>query len=96
MVPQHRNIREIGAEWKCYITWHKLDINKVLVENDFSEKEIQLAETQIISRDVQPATALATSQWIKENSAITEITGYEIEKINKDRLYRNALKLNQH
>lgn len=92
---QHKNIREIGAEWICYNTWHKLDINKVLEENEFSEEEIRLAQTQIINRAIHPASELATSQWIKENSAITEITGYEIEKINKDRLYRNALKLNQ-
>jgi len=36
---------------------------------------------------------LATSKWIKENSAICELTGLSIEKMNKDRLYRGALKL---
>jgi len=36
---------------------------------------------------------LATSKWIKENSAICELTGFPIEKMNKDRLYRGALKL---
>ena len=37
---------------------------------------------------------MATTKWIKENSAITELTGYPLEKMNKDRLYKSALKLN--
>ena len=91
---KHKHVREIGSEWMCYNTWHKLGLDQVLEENDFTEEEIQLTQTQIISRAVHPASELATSSWIKENSAITEITGYDIEKINKDRLYRNALRLN--
>lgn len=89
----HHNVREVGAEWMCYNTWHQLDIDKVLIDNDFSESGIQLAQTQIISRAVYPASELATARWIKENSAITELTGYPIEKMNKDRLYAGALKL---
>jgi Transposase DDE domain len=91
---RHNNIREIGAEWICYNTWQQLGIDKVLINNGFSESDIQLAQTQIISRAVYPGSELATSKWIKENSAITELTGYDINKINKDRLYKNALKLN--
>jgi len=47
---QHSNARGIGAEWMCYNTWQQLGIDKVLIENDFSESEIQLAQTQVISR----------------------------------------------
>jgi transposase len=91
---KHSNVREIGSEWLCYNTWHELGIDKILEENDFSELEIQLAQTQVISRAVNPASELATSSWIKENSAICELTGYPLEKMNKDRLYKSALKLN--
>ena len=91
---QHKNVREIGSEWMCYNIWHKLGVDQVLEDNDFSEEEIQLAQTQVISRAVHPASELATSKWIKENSAISELTGYPLEKMNKDRLYKSALKLN--
>ncbi len=89
----HHNVREIGSEWMCYNTWHQLGIDKILQANDFSEEEIKLAQTQVISRAVYPASELATARWIRENSAITELTGYELESINKDRLYKSALKL---
>ena len=91
---QHSNVREIGAEWLCYNTWHKLGLDKVLSKNGLTESEIQLAQTQIISRAVNPSSEFATAKWIKENSGITELTGYNIEKINKDCLYRSALRLN--
>lgn len=91
---QHSHVREIGAEWMCYNTWQQLDMDKVLKANDFTELEIQLTQSQVISRAIFPGSELATAKWIKENSAITEITGYPLEKINKDRLYKNALKLN--
>lgn len=90
---RHKDVREIGTEWMCYNTWHQLGIDQVLEKNDFSELEIQLAQTQVISRAAYPASELATSKWIKENSAISELTGYPLDKMNKDRLYKSALKL---
>ncbi|MGH7239590.1 MAG: IS1634 family transposase, partial [Candidatus Saccharimonadales bacterium] len=56
-------------------------------------EQIQLAATQIISRTVYPASELRTNRWIKENSAICELTGYDVEKITKDKLYESALRL---
>ncbi len=52
--------------------------------------------TQVVSRAVYPGSELATSKWIKENSAICDITGYDVNKINKDKLYQSALDLYQH
>jgi len=90
---KHNNVKEIGSEWIAYKTWQNLGIDQVLEDSGFSELEKQLAQTQIISRAVYPGSELATSRWIKENSAITELTGFPLEKMNKDRLYRGVLKL---
>jgi len=90
---EHKNVREIGSEWMCYNTWQQLGLDQLLEDQGFSELDKQLAQTQIISRAVYPGSELATSKWIKENSAICELTGFPIEKMNKDRLYRGALKL---
>lgn len=91
---KHSNVRQVGAEWICYNIWQQLGLDKILKDNDFSEHEIQLAQTQVISRAVNPASELATARWINESSAIMELTGYDTEKMNKDRLYKSALKLN--
>jgi transposase len=90
---EHKDVREVGSEWMCYNIWQKLRIDEVLQRNGFSEQEIKLAQTQVISRAVHPTSELATAKWIKENSAICELTGFPAENMNKDRLYRGSKKL---
>ena len=90
---KHTNAREIGAEWIGYNCFEQLGIGKVLSDKGFTEEQVQLAATQIISRAVYPASELETTRWIKENSAIAELTGYNIDKLTKDKLYQSALSL---
>jgi transposase len=90
---RHSNAREIGSEWICHQTLEELGVNQVLSAAGFSAEQIQLAATQIVSRAVYPASELKTASWIKENSAIGELTGYDCQKITKDKLYESALRL---
>lgn len=90
---RHSNVGEIGSEFICHQTLQELGIGKVLAQAGFTEDQIQLATTQIVSRAVYPASELKTASWIKENSAISELTGYDSQKITKDKLYESALRL---
>jgi hypothetical protein len=90
---RHSNVREIGSEWICHQTLEELGISKVLAKVGFTEDQIKLAATQIISRAVYPASELKTTSWIKENSAACELTGYDYGKLTKDKLYESALRL---
>ncbi len=90
---RHSNVREIGTEWMCQNTWDKLKLTELLLEQGFNEDEAKLAATQIISRTTYPASELKTTSWVKENSAVCELTGYEMEKLTKDKLYQSALHL---
>jgi hypothetical protein len=92
---QHSNAREIGAENIAYQTWEKLQLTTLLLSQGFTEDQAMLAATQVVSRAVYPASELRTTQWIKENSAVCELTGYDIDKITKDKLYESALNLYQ-
>lgn len=90
---QHSNAREIGAENMAYQTWEKLQIAPLLLSHGFTQEQAQLAATQVVSRAVYPASELKTTRWIKENSAVCELTGYDMDKITKDKLYESALRL---
>ena len=90
---KHKNAREVGAEWMCYQALSQLTFKEKLESLGWEEEDIQLALTQVISRAVYPFSENRTTRWIKENSAICEITGYPIEKITKDKLYKSALDL---
>jgi Transposase DDE domain len=93
---KHKEAKEIGTEWICANTWHQLKLTELFENLGWSEEKVQLAMTQVISRAVYPGSELATSKWIKENSAVCDITGYDVNKITKDKLYQSALDLYQH
>jgi hypothetical protein len=59
----------------------------------FSEEEVRLAVSRIISRAVYPTSELETVQWIRENSAVCELTGYPIESSLKYRRKKKKLKI---
>ena len=84
---QNKNIKETGSEWLCMQALEQLGIRNFLALKSWPSEKIQLALTHIISRAAYPASELRTSQWIKENSAVCELTGYPAEKITKDKLY---------
>ncbi len=89
--PRLSNIREIGAENICHNTWDKLKFTGLLLDNCFSDDEVALAATQVISRTVYPASELKTTSWIKENDVMCELTRYNTGTLTKDRLNQSAL-----
>lgn len=90
---KHNQVREIGAEHIGNQTLNKLGLNNFLNSLGWNQQKIQLTYTQIISRAVYPFSEYKTTRWIQENSAVCELTGYPLEKITKDKLYKNALDL---
>ncbi len=90
---RNKDVREIGSEWLCFQALNQLRISAFLEQQGWGDSDIRLALTHIISRAVYPASELKTSLWIKENSAVCEVTGFEKEKITKDRLYKISAKL---
>ena len=90
---RHKDAREVGAEWLCYQTLEQLKLKDKLQSLGWEQEQIDLAITQVISRAVYPFSENRTSRWIQENSSVCEVTGYPIEKITKDKLYKSALDL---
>jgi len=90
---RNKDVREIGAEWLSYQAMAQLKISTFLEQRGWNLEDIQLAQSHIISRAVYPASELETTRWIKENSSVCEVTGYEMDSLTKDRLYRISKKL---
>ena len=90
---RNKDVREVGAEWLSFQAICQLQIAPFLESLGWTEDQVKLALTHIISRAVYPASELKTTRWIKENSAVCEITGLDIEQITKDRLYAISRKL---
>jgi len=90
---RHKDVREIGGEWLAQQALEQLQLADFLKLRGWNQSDIQLAHTHIIARAVHPASEFATARWIKENSAVCEITGFDVRKITKDKLYYIARKL---
>lgn len=85
---KNKDGREIGAEWLCKQAFDQLGIAAFLQNKGWDEATVSLATTHIISRAVYPASELKTVSFIKENSAICEITGTGKDNVTKDKLYK--------
>src|SRR6056297_946715 len=85
---KNKDGREIGAEWLCKQAFNQLGIATFLQNKGWSEDTVSLATTHIISRAIYPASELKTVSFIKENSAISEITGIDKDNVTKDKLYK--------
>lgn len=84
---------QIGAEHLCVETMRKLRLCEALSRLGFTGEQASLALTQIAIRAIRPASELATSQWIKPHSDICRLTGYDVDRITKDRLYQSSIHL---
>lgn len=85
---KNKDAREVGAEWLCKQAFDQLNIASFLHNQNWSEENISLAATHIISRAVYPASEHKTVSFIKENSSICELTNYNKDKVTKDKLYK--------
>ena len=90
---KNKDAKEVGAEWLCKQAFDQLGIARFLQQKKWSNEDIGLATTHIISRTVYPASELKTVSFIKENSAVCELTGYPSDTVTKDKLYRISHKL---
>jgi hypothetical protein len=90
---KNSDAREIGAEWMCKQAFDQLGIDNFLRCQGWPEEKVFLATTHIISRAVFPASELKTVSYIKDNSAICELTSLDKGKITKDQLYGISHKL---
>jgi hypothetical protein len=82
----------------------QLRIRQLLENMGWHQEQIELSMIQIISRAVYPYSENRTCRWIKENSAVCEVTGgifhsksippvNLIDSITKDKLYEGSLRL---
>jgi transposase len=90
---RNKDGREIGAEWLCQQAFNQLGIGNFLRQAGWDEDSVALATTHIISRAVYPASELKTVSFIRENSAVGELTGFNKDLVTKDMLYGISHKL---
>jgi len=90
---ENKNVREFGAESIALQALAQLELKTFFESQHWPQEQINLSLAQIVSRAVYPASENKTALWMKENSSILELTGYDSFILTKDKLYKNALNL---
>ncbi len=90
---KYKDVREVVAEWICLQAFRELGIDRYLAYRGRNDEDISLALSHIVSWAVYPALELKTVRFMEENSSVCELTGYDIDKVTKDKLYGISKKL---
>ena len=88
--------RSYGAEFVAHSTWNELNIPQKLKSLGFTAKERSLAEGIVAGRLIEPASELATWEWLKNRTAIGELTEESLDNVNLTSVYRIGDKLLEH
>jgi hypothetical protein len=80
-------VREVGTEWLCLQAARQLGLDTFLAGQRWPADKVNLALSHIVARAVYPASELRTVDWMRQNSAIGELTSVDTSRITKDKLY---------
>lgn len=90
---QYQHIRKIGAEQIGYHAASQLELESILKELGFNQKQIFLALSTIIGRLIHPGSELATHHYLREHSALDEVMGTDFSDLSLKNFYAIADKL---
>ena len=85
--------RSFGPEFVAHSTWKELKLPQKLKELGFSPKERSLAEGIVAGRLINPASELATWEWLKNNSSIGDLTEVSFDNAGLTSVYKIGDKL---
>ena len=85
---QISQVRTIGAEHVCYDQYQELEVDQILKELGFKEKERKVAALLILGRMIEPGSEHATLEWAKQRSTASELLGFDLKNMSLNPLYR--------
>ncbi|TKJ44925.1 hypothetical protein CEE34_10630 [Candidatus Aerophobetes bacterium Ae_b3a] len=89
---QMEKAREAGPVHVGYQFWKKLQMDEILKQAGFSEKEILLTLLMVMNRLISPSSEHKMPNWIN-SIALSDILSLDLTSLNDDALYRNLDKL---
>lgn len=87
--------RSVGAELLVHDTWRYLELPKLLNQLGLNAGERSLAEAVVAARMINPASDLKTWEWIRNQSAIGELTEENLGNVGRNRVYAIADRLSE-
>ena len=84
------NSKSLGPEIVANNAWEKLDIDQMLTECKFDQRQKALAKSVIIGRLINPGSDIETFRWFQKRSSLNEFLNVDLSIIGKDSFYKIA------
>lgn len=88
--------RQLGPELVGHTFWERLGFKDILKYCGLSPYQISLAEAVVVGRLVKPGSDLKTWEWLRNTSALTEMTDEALDNVGKNAVYEIADTLLEH
>lgn len=85
--------RSVGAEILVHDAWKLLEMPRILKDLGLNKAERSLAEAVVAARMIEPGSDLKAWHWIRNVSAIGELTEEPLEAAGRNRVYEIADRL---
>ena len=85
--------RSVGAEILVHDAWKLLEMPRILKDLGLDKAERSLAEAVVAARMIEPGSDLKAWHWIRNVSAIGELTEEPLEAAGRNRVYEIADRL---
>jgi len=85
--------RSVGAELLVHDGWNLLELPRILKELGLNKAERSLSEAVVAARMIDPGSDLKAWNWIREASAIGEMTEEPLAAAGRNRVYEIADRL---
>ena len=87
---EHRDARDIGAEWLCLQAIRQLEFDRFLLSLGWSPEDVKTAVAHLIVRTVYTPSELKSLRIMRENSAVCQLLDLAMDAVTHRKVYSVA------
>ena len=87
---EHKDARDIGAEWLCLQAIRQLEFDKFLLSLGWSQEDVKIAVAHLIVRTVYTPSELKSMRIMRDNSAVCQLLDLAMDAVTHRKVYSVA------
>ena len=87
---EHKDARDIGAEWLCLQAIRQLEFDKFLLSLGWSREDVKIAIAHLIVRTVYTPSELKSMRIMRDNTAVCQLLDLAMDAVTHRKVYSVA------
>jgi len=88
--------RSLGPELVAHHMWQELGLDEILKSCGLNQYQVDLVESVVVGRLVDPGSELRTFEWLKKRTALVEMLAEDVARVSLNSFYEIADRLLSH